>query len=467
VSTQVGTTTEEDRRSGSRGETVVQASLVRLVDCARPLAPSARHALRGLDRVELGRGEGPAERVVENGERVLRIQVPDTRVSSTHARLRFQLGRWLVEDLDSRNGTLLGGEPVRTAALADGDLLELGRTFFLFRDGQRAPADQPPDAVARPGEIAGLTTLSPALSGDLGDLAAVARSTVSVVIEGETGTGKEVVARALHALSGRRGPFVPVNCGAIPDSLVESELFGVRRGAYSDAKEDRPGLVRSAHEGTLFLDEIGDLPLALQAAFLRVLQEREVVPVGHARAVPVDLRVVSASHRDIEKLTAAGKFREDLWARLSGFTIRLPALRARREDLGLLIASLVERLAPEPRRVTFHPDAMRLLVRHGWPRNVRELEKRLGAALVLCGDGPVQVAHLGDLARRVAAAPSAPDEDAESAARRAEIVRLLGEHGGNLSAVARALGKDRVQVRRWLRRFGIDAASFRGGAEER
>jgi transcriptional regulator of acetoin/glycerol metabolism len=458
VGTQVDATTVDDSQAHAAGPPVAQAHLFRVIDCSRPLGRPARHSLRGVDEVRLGRGPSGAERLGEGGARVLRITEPDARISTAHARLRHHLGRWLIEDLGSRNGTWLGGEAVRDAALADGDLIELGRTFYLFRAGVPTAADEPPDVFADPEGTPGLETLHPPLARALRALAAIAPSMVSVVIQGETGTGKELVARAVHGLSGRRGPFVAVNCGAIPEPLIESELFGVRRGAYSDAKEDRPGLIRSADRGTLFLDEIGDLKVPLQTAFLRVLQEREVMPIGQAKALPVDVRVVSASHRDLERLTAAGGFRDDLWARLSGFTIRLPALRERPEDLGLLVAALVRRLAEEPERISFHPDAMRRLLRHAWPRNVRELEKRLGAALVLAGGRAVQVEHLGDWPAENDA-PAAGGDPSDP--RREELERLLREHAGNLSAVARALDKDRVQIRRWVRRYRLDPARFR------
>jgi transcriptional regulator of acetoin/glycerol metabolism len=453
VATQAERTTEEDSQPGTRGDVRAEAHLFRVLDCSRPLVPSARHSLRGLEEVRLGRGEPGFTRAGDT----LQVLEGDARISSEHARVRHQLGRWLLEDCGSRNGTLVNGAPARTAALRDGDVIELGRTFFLFREGVPTAPDTPLDALADPTGVPGLATLSPPLARVLGDLRALAASSVSMVIHGESGTGKELVARAVHGLSGRRGAFVAVNCGAIPASLVESELFGVRRGAYSDAKEDRPGLVRAAHEGTLFLDEIGDLDLAKQAAFLRVLQEREVVPVGQARAVPVDLRVVTASHRELAALVTAGRFREDLLARLSGFMLRLPPLRARREDLGLLIAALLGRVAPDPTRISFTPDATRRLLGHVWPQNVRELEKRLETAVVLAKDGPIQAAHLGELPRAAPAGSVASDEDA----RAAELRRLLAEHAGNVSAVARAVGKDRVQVRRWLRRYGIDPAGFR------
>ena len=243
-----------------------------------------------------------------------------------------------------------------------------------------------------------------------------------------------------------------------PDALVESELFGVRRGAYSDAREDRPGLIRSAHKGSLFLDEIGDLKLALQPAFLRVLQEREVVPIGQARGVHVDVRVISATHRQLDKLVDRREFREDRFARLAGFTMLLPPLRARPEDLGTLIAAIVRRHARVPETVTFVPEALRALLVCAWPRNIRELEKRLEAALALAGEGRIERRHLGDL---VALAPPPASTLSADDARRLELERLLDENRGNVTAVARALGKDRVQIRRWLVRYGLNAATFK------
>jgi sigma-54 dependent transcriptional regulator, acetoin dehydrogenase operon transcriptional activator AcoR len=461
--TEVAGTTEQGSGAGEGGA-VAEAHLFRLADCGRPLDPAARHVLRGVDLVTFGRGERGARR--EGGR--IALTEPDGRISSAHAQLRRVPGRWLVEDLGSTNGTLVNGASVRTAALDDGDLIEIGRVFFLYRDAVPTPPDEPADWTApQEAAVPGLVTLSPVFAHRLRELEAITRSMVSVVIQGESGTGKELVARAVHTLSGRSGPFVAVNCGAIPATLIESELFGVRRGAFSEAREDRPGLIRSAHGGTLLLDEIGDLPLAMQAAFLRVLQEREVVPLGQAKPVPVDVRVICASHRSLEELVRRGAFREDLWSRLCGFPIELPPLRERREDLGLLVAALLSRLAPRPDKVSFHPAAMRAILACPWPRNVRELEKHLEAALVLAGTGPILASHLGKLA--AAATPATPSprppEPAElspaDAALRAELERALDEHGGNLAAVGRAMGKDRTQIRRWLGRFGLDPDAYR------
>jgi transcriptional regulator of acetoin/glycerol metabolism len=465
--TVVSTSTETGPGTGDGDQVVAQAHVFRVISAARPLAPSWRHALGDVDVVGIGRGADEPRRRVHARQRELTLCEDDTRVSAAHARLLRVPGRWLLEDLGSKNGTVVNGVRTTRAALSDGDVIELGRTFYVFRTGVPTPASAPADVIVAgdaPGPR-GLQTLSPALTRDFAALRAVAASPVAVVVHGESGTGKELVALAVHALSRPAGPFVAVNCGAIPPSLAASELFGVRRGAYSDAKEDRPGLVRSADGGTLFLDEIGDLPPAVQPALLRVLQERSVTPVGQARAVAVDLRVVSASHQALDGLVARGAFREDLLARLSGFTLWLPPLRARREDLGILVAALLAKQAPAPDAVTFQPAAVRLLLGHSWPRNVRELEKHLGTALALAGDAPLGVRHFPGLPAAAAAqvAPLAVPISPADRARRDELSTLLETHDGNLSAVARAMGKDRTLVRRWIRRLALDPERFRGG----
>ena len=298
----------------------------------------------------------------------------------------------------------------------------------------------------------------------------MARSPVSVVLRGETGTGKEVIARAVHTLSRRPGDFVAMNCGALPDHLVESELFGHKKGAFSGATEDRPGLVRAAHQWTLFLDEIGDLPAPSQAAFLRVLQEREVVPVGATRPVRVDLRLVAATHRDLDALVAEGRFRADLWARIAGFTFTLPPLRQRREDLGMLIATLVHRITSgAAERVSFSSEAARALFHHAWPQNVRELEKCLGAAVVLARGERIELEHLPETVRAVPTAQAHSESTegvddrpltVEEQRHRDELQELLAKHAGNISAVARALGKARMQVHRWIKRYRLQLDDY-------
>jgi transcriptional regulator with PAS, ATPase and Fis domain len=446
----------------------VGAQLVLVMDCDKPLSAPLRFSLVNLNEVLIGRGaERAGIRPLEGDERRAAIRLTDPWTSSTHARLlRAPGGGWLLEDAGSKNGVLLDGERTERATLRDGQLLELGHTLMLFRDAAPVSDDAPFASGARAiASLAGLTTVVPTLEHAFANLVGAARAALPIVITGESGTGKELVARAVHALSARKGPFIAVNCGAIPENLVETELFGYRRGAFSGATEDRTGLVRAAEGGTLFLDEIGDLPAQSQAALLRVLQEREVMPVGATRAVPVDIRVVAATHRDLEALVAREKFRGDLLARLAGFSLELPSLRERREDIGLLVSALLERLAPDRKeRITLTPDAARALVRYGWPYNVRELEKALGAALVV-GGTRIDLAHLPEGVREGSTATEPIHEEPASLSpedheRREHIVALLREHKGNVSAVARAMGKARMQLQRWIKRYRIDPAKY-------
>jgi transcriptional regulator with PAS, ATPase and Fis domain len=308
----------------------------------------------------------------------------------------------------------------------------------------------------------GLGTLMPTWQAELNRIRQIAGSEIPMLIEGESGTGKEVIARAIHGLSGRGGAFVPVNCGALPENLVESELFGYKKGAFSGADKDSPGLVKAADGGTLFLDEIGDLPASSQAALLRVLQEREVMPVGGTKAVPVDLRVVAATHRDLDDMVAEQQFRHDLFARLAGFRIQVPPLAERRGDLGILIGALHQRMFPAE-HPGFDIEAARLLLRYPWPLNVRELEQALATAQVLAGTELVKAEHLPDTVRsgRPPGAPRPVVLSEIDQKVRDQVVAALREHQGNVSAVARALDKDRKQIQRWIKRFGLDPASYR------
>jgi transcriptional regulator with GAF, ATPase, and Fis domain len=444
------------------------------LECDRPLAPPLRLALDGVDEVLLGRGaEREVRREVEDGVRRLHIRLPDGWLSSRHARLSGKKQVFTLEDLGSKNGTLLKGSPLSgRMILDDGDLFETGHAIFLFRQAATRPLASPPDedATQIAAALPELATFVPALAEHLDGLARVAgRADVPVMLLGESGTGKEVMARALHQLSRRTGEFVAVNCGSLPQSLLEAELFGYRKGAFSGASEDRAGLVRAADRGTLFLDEIGDLSLTSQVALLRVLQEREVLPLGGTRPVKVDLRVVTATHRDLPDLVSQGTFRADLFGRLSGYRLTLPRLRDRREDLGLLIGRLLGRSAPEPSRVRFTPRAARALFRYPWPLNIRELEKCLTTAVALAGDAPVDLPHLPEELRRAAVRPptppaKVPDLTEEDRRRREEIMSLLTEHRGNVTRVANAMGKAPMQIHRWLKRYAIDLRTFRGKA---
>jgi DNA-binding NtrC family response regulator len=425
-----------------------------------PLDPPSRHRLDGVSLVTLGRGNsgdgGEHASWNRSGGRAatLALHFADPRCSQAHARISKVLSQYVIEDLGSRNGTLVNGAKIERANLEDGDLVEVGHTFLIYRELPADP-DAPADTIARESNLPGHATLLPDLAAELDKLARVARTRESVLVVGETGTGKELAARAVHDGSGRRGDFVAVNCAALPEAMVEAELFGHRRGAFSGAVADRLGLVRAADKGTLFLDEIGDLRLSSQAALLRVLQEHQVTPVGAEKPVDVDLRVVCATHRSLESLVESGGFRADLLARLRGFTFELPPLRARREDLGLIVAALLrDKHADGAGSVRLSAAAARTLLTVEWPHNVRELEKALGAAIALAGGEVVRREHVPQPSREAVAAPARPVD-------RELVEGLLREHRGNISAVARALGKGRTQVHRYLERFGIDPVRFR------
>jgi DNA-binding NtrC family response regulator len=310
--------------------------------------------------------------------------------------------------------------------------------------------------------------LAPELIGRSPRMRALARTLASlqhneshVLIQGESGTGKELVARALHASSPRVGrPFVPVDCGALPESIIESELFGHQRGAFTGATGAQ-GLFRMADSGTLFLDEIGEIPLAVQAKLLRALQEKEVRPVGSASAVAVDLRVVTATHRDLERMVAAGAFRTDLFYRLNVVRIEIPALRERREDIPLLVHHFIAKYARPGLPIEGITDeALEMLAAHDWPGNVRELENVVESAMALAPGPRLRPA---DLPReRRAPAPSAAETGERlplslAAYERAVLERALAETGGDATAAARLLGMGRSTLYRKLARHGVGA----------
>jgi two-component system response regulator HydG len=293
----------------------------------------------------------------------------------------------------------------------------------------------------------------------------VAPTEATVLITGETGTGKELLARAVHDLSGRAGgPFVPVNCAALAEGVLESELFGHVRGAFTGAVADRKGLFAAAAGGTIFLDEVGDVSLALQQRLLRVIQEREVLRVGAVRPESVDVRVVAATHRDLEDEMRRGRFRDDLFYRLNVFRIDVPPLRERPADVPLLVEAALARLrerGPHEPPVAFSPLAMRLLRGHDWPGNVRELFSVVESAAIRAGGPRIEAQHLPVAIRdphgRGGTAPTeeryrAPEPEAE----REAIVAALEEAGGSRSRAAEILGMSRTTLWRRMKEFGLE-----------
>jgi DNA-binding NtrC family response regulator len=428
-----------------RDAQVTVAALFVVLDAGRPRAGS-RHLLHGTDRAVIGRGSEHGSRR-EQG--TVRIELPDPHLSTDHIAIERSLGGWAVRDLGSKNGVIVAGERVQHRALDDGDWIEIGETFLRFRTF-KVPAGTQDD-------LSGTRAMSivPGVEQATRRLLDAAPSAVPVLLFGESGVGKEVAARSVHERSGRPGPFVAVNCAGLVETLAAATLFGHRRGAYTGAVDDRPGAIRAADRGTLLLDEIADLPLSTQGTLLRVLQEREVVPVGETRPVPVDVRFVAATLRDLDREVEAGRFRVDLYARLAGLRVTLPALRERIEDLGTLVAASLARHAAG-RDLGLSPAAAWALCRHRWPLNIRELDQAIAAGVAVARGDRI---GLPDLPEQVAGgAPAASVE----AARRDELLALLRDHRGNLAAVARALGTSRAQIHRLLRRFELDPDTFRG-----
>jgi two-component system, NtrC family, response regulator HydG len=282
----------------------------------------------------------------------------------------------------------------------------------------------------------------------------VAASDASVLIRGESGTGKELVALALHEGSGRSGgPFVKVNCSALAETLLESELFGHVRGAFTGAVSERRGRFEAAHGGTIFLDEIGDVSPAVQVKLLRVLQERIIERVGDGRPIAVDVRVVSATNRDLESLLASGRIREDFYYRIKVVRLDIPALRERREDIPLLVAELLARHGAPGVKVT--PEAMSRLLRHAWPGNVRELENALEHALVLSRGGDIRSEHLPPEIGAGAASRGLEAVARGSSSERDLILAALTASGWNRTRAARKLGIDRTTLWRKINEHGL------------
>jgi PAS domain S-box-containing protein len=326
-------------------------------------------------------------------------------------------------------------------------------------------------AIRKDVQLGDLVAISPAMRRVLDVLPAIAGSSTTVLVSGESGTGKELVARALHRLSPRkRKPFIAVNCGALPDQLLESELFGHVAGAFTDAKRDKPGRFALAEGGTLFLDEIGEISPAMQVRLLRVLQERTYEPLGGTRTLSVDVRILAATNRELAHEVRAGRFREDLFYRIAVVPVHLPPLRERVEDIPLLAEHLLERLAArEDKPVPILSDAARAqLVTWHWPGNVRELANALERAWILCPDGILQAEHLphpdpGSTPDRI----GKPLADAGRSAEAATLMEALRRHGWNRLATAQALGVHKTTLFRKLRLLGLNPPRAEGEEHDR
>jgi pSer/pThr/pTyr-binding forkhead associated (FHA) protein len=399
--------------------------------------------------------------VIGRGDDV-EVQLLGAEVSRRHARINVQGMLVTVLDLGSRNGVVVNGARVEQAALTPGTVLRLGEWVGVFcqRPGpvlRRVPLYGP----IAPGYLGG-----PATRAALEPLERVATTDLPIIVEGETGTGKEGAARAAHLWSGRTGPFIAVNCAALPDAMAEGELFGYRKGAFTGADRDNPGHFRAANGGTLFLDEVVDLPAAVQPKLLRVIEQREVLPLGESRPHTVDVRVVAAAQIPLSRAVEDKRFRADLYARLDGLTVQLPPLRERIEEVPFLFASLLKRhgkgVMPE-----LDPSLIEQLCLYDWPFNVREIDLLVRRTLALRGTSArLSASLLPDRMRRTS--PRRPTAEAPPVGAKREEVTLetfleaLRVSKGNVSRAAAALGITRQKAYRMMDEApDIDLASFR------
>jgi transcriptional regulator with GAF, ATPase, and Fis domain len=383
----------------------------------------------------------------------------DDAMSRRHAEIRAHHGRYRLHDLESRNGTYVNGKRVNGVhALEPGDVIRVGATLLLYARMSDEREDDAETARTLIGE-------SDAIAGVRRGISLVAGQKRAVIITGETGTGKELAAQALHERSGRSGELVAVNCGAFADDLLASELFGHVRGAFTGAAADRKGLFRAANGGTLFLDEVGEMPRELQPKLLRVLEVGRVRPVGASDEVPVDVAIVAATNRDLIADVREGRFRSDLYARLAQWPLHLPPLRERREDIPWLLVHLLRRCGVEGRTTTFA--LTEALLTHPWPHNVRGLYNALSiAALASPPTGPLdlmpEVTLALDGARALASPDARPGEKGTATMPSADVVKqALEKARGSVAAAARSLGCSRQQLYRWLQVHDLSVDAFR------
>jgi DNA-binding NtrC family response regulator len=384
------------------------------------------------------------------------LRLDDPSVSRLHAETFFREGALWVRDLGSRNGTYVDGVLVETARLRDGTRLYLSNTEVFVR-----ASATPKKVELWPGDRFGpLRGQSVAMRALFGRLARLSKTASTVLIHGETGSGKELVARAIHDASPRRGgPFVTVDCTSIPESLFESELFGHAKGAFTGAHDRREGALEAASGGTLFLDELGELPASVQPKLLRAIESRTIKRVGETKERPIDLRFVAATHRDLGQMVNVGAFREDLYFRLAVLVVEIPPLRARREDVGLLLEHFLGE-AESP----FTPEHVSRMAERPWLGNVRELRNFVERAIAL---GPEEA--FSAPAPRTGTMPSSaslplPDVDRPfkdvrddwMAHLEREYVRAwLQRRDGNVTAVAEAIGLDRSYIHRLIKKHGL------------
>ena len=397
------------------------------------------------------------------------LVIADPRVSGSHLEIQLDDRGYRLRDLDSTNGTFVSGHRIAEIYLNPGTVIALGDSRIRFEPLRRS-VQVPLSSRTRMG---GLVGGSPGMRAVYAQIERVAPTDASVLITGETGTGKELVAEAIHDHSARAGgPFVIIDCGSVARNLIEGELFGYERGAFTGATQSHAGAFERADGGTVFLDELGELPIELQPKLLGALERREVRRLGGNRPIKFDIRVIAATHRDLLREMNRGLFREDLYYRLAVVRIRVPPLRERLEDVAALAEHFLS-LIPGGAQVNLKPETIENLERHDYPGNVRELRNLIERSVVMADEdmlarttplpSPVDAAGEpteGDEVLRFPVDAGVPFKIAKrqmvAEFERRYLRQLLAEHNGNVSAAARAAGLDRMTVHKMLNRAGIE-----------
>lgn len=376
------------------------------------------------------------------------ITLTDRTVSRLHAQIALRDGQLMIKDLGSSNGTQVNGVRISEAYLPPGARCRLGSTeLMVVSRAENRVAE--PQLLGRLGDMVGCSEQMQAVYARIRNIAPTA---ASVLIQGESGTGKEMIARTLHQLSGRKGPFVVFDASVADPEMVRNDLFGHVRGAFTGASGEREGAFRHAHRGTLFIDEIGELPIDLQPRLLRVLESREVTPIGSDRSEIVDVRVVAATHRDLQVMVAKGQFRQDLYYRLNVVPISAPPLREIKSDIPHLVAALLQRLELD---VAIAPDVYSRLAAYDWPGNVRELRNVLERAVAIAGDETITADHLL-LAETDGMASVDTLVSGDRSLKEVEkelILTALARSGNNKTAAARSLGMSLSTLKRRLAQY--------------
>jgi DNA-binding NtrC family response regulator len=450
------------------------------ISATRTLVMTSDRATLKLRKCRLAVTAGPdiGKEVISDKERLRvgahssndLVLAEDRTASRHHFEIQYTDRGYLLVDLNSTNGTFLDGRRIERAYLTSGSQVRAGSSTLNF-----TPIDEEvtvePD---REGQLGGMVGTSMKMRQIFGLIKKIAPMDVSVIIQGETGTGKELVARAIHENSNRRkDPFVVLDCGAIPPNLIESELFGHEKGAFTGAVSARPGAFERANGGTIFLDELGELRFDLQPKLLRVLENREVRRVGGNDVIEVDVRVIAATNRDLVKEIQGGNFREDLYFRLSVINIQLPPLRQRRDDIPLILRSALndpEHMGKYGRKV-FSQAAMQQILNYPWPGNVRELMNVLSHVLTFSDGEEIDVSHLppriqgqqkdGPLSFNEHLSFKDAKEQLLENFEREYIGQVLKRCDGNISRAARESGLHRKSIERLVKKYQLDTRSMK------